>query len=702
MGAVATWETNDSSYRATLRPSSEFSADSYRRKDHQKGVTLILGKHSSDASLLMVQSVVFDKEVFDALSDAKSWWSEHGADVDKTYDARAGKPLDNKGIKELGGINKRVVAVHAAPDSTGALYSAVQPPNDKQLELINQFTRSEKGAEQLAVFPVLACNDVIDRDVDQFTTETVKGFMNLEGPLSPVGKSFMVGHDYSKLPVGRIFDGETVTKDDITHLKLWTYIPNTEQYKSYLENVDFGVYWAVSVGVMLGAAICSVGEEHAWGWHPYVCSAYHIKGERYDPDGERDKYDQPVPDPDGKLAWRKLIDPTDFYELSQVYLGAQYMAEYDKGIGAHAANGLKRMAGIAVKGVKTAANLHEQQHVTMLSTKEAEKLPPLFPAQSKAADAAAKGITIKQDEDGLYTWVDREGLVWNFRPETEEELCLGRKATGTGEAHESSKSSLEAFRATVGRLKAATDEKGGDDSAKSLLESLESVLEEAASALEDEDYDKVTELIDGAKENVSTLMETLGVANEEGDEEDGDEEEDDEPTLGNRSEPEEDDLSKKAVKRAAVTAKLPTTVVEAVEKAIGDSSGLDELLGAVGEHIGGLEKQVADLTPKAQAGEAFLKELRAEAIHFYVMSHKGPGEKKGVDTGSIERLLNLAADDVDLLKEIRDQQKETARSRFPEAVRRSTFPDNANERNDALGEGQPNTVSTEGVKRIHG
>src|SRR5206468_5503893 len=101
------------------------------------------------------------------------------------------------------------------------------------------------------VFPVLACNDIIDRDIDQFTTKTVRGFLDLEGPLSPLGKSFMVGHNYSALPVGRIFDGKVAAKDGVTWLKLWTYIPNTPQYQAYLEYVDFGVYWAVSVGVML-------------------------------------------------------------------------------------------------------------------------------------------------------------------------------------------------------------------------------------------------------------------------------------------------------------------------------------------------------------------------------------------------------------------------------------------------------------------
>lgn len=357
------------------------------------------------------------------------------------------------------------------------------------------------------------------------------------------------------------------------------------------------------------------------------------------------------------------------------------------------------MSGIKIKGMSTAATLLDKSHITMLSSKEAETLPPLFPSQSKAASAAAAGVTIKQDEDGLYTWTDADGLVWNFSMETEEELCLGRKAPSEDDTEDDTSTdpgeALEALEASLEAIRAAAADQELDEATTEALEALEADVARASELLDDEDESGFQELITSATAAAANLMEKLSDSSEEDDDDTGDEDVvDDDDT----KEPEEDELSKKAVIKAAKAAKLPTAVVEVVEKASG--IGLDELLGAAGAHIADLQKQVDTMQPMASAGEAHLKELRAEAIHWYVMSNKGSGEK-GVNTSRVERLLDMADGDIELMKELRDQYKDNARARFPEAVRRSSFPDNINERS-ALGEDTPNTVSTEGVKRIHG
>lgn len=624
----ATWDTNDASHRAVLRLVSEFRADSFRQKEHQGGVILILGKHDSDNTVLRVQSVVFDKEKFPTQADAKEWLSDNTTTVDKTYDSRSGTKLDAKGIKGMGGINKRVVAVHAAAD-TGELSAAVAAPTDDQLAVINTYTRTPKTADQVAIFPVLACNDIIDRDQDQFTPETVRGFMELEGTLSPLGKSFMVGHNYSSLPVGRIFDGESMKKDGITWLKLWTYIPNTPQYQAYLENVDFGVYWAVSVGVMLGGAECSVGKAHDWSWHPYFCSRMHMKGQSYDPNSEEtDDWGDPVPDEGGQMCFRKLIDPQDFYELSQVYLGAQYMAELDKGVGGKAKAALSK--GFGVSGTHDAADLFRTAHILTLDSKEAEVLPPIFPANTKASAAAGSGIAIKRTDEGIFTWKDAEDLVWEFDPSSEEELCLGKSSDDE------------------------TDE------------------------VESEELDTPDDTGEGVQDDTGE-----GAQEEEPDSETD----------------EEDDLSKTAVVAAAKKALLPSSLIQMAEGASGD--GLVDLLKGVSTRIIELETRVTELTPKAAAGDQFLKELRADTLHWYVMSQQtAGGDTKGVPTASIERMLDLAAGDVELSKELNKQYKEMARARFPESVRRSSFPDDANAQL-LLPDASPQ-VDTEGVRRIHG
>src|SRR6202035_342563 len=146
-------------------------------------------------------------------------------------------------------------------------------PSEEQLTKINKFTLSPKTADEVAVLPSLACNDLKDRDDDKFSTASVRAMVAMPQPYSFVGKGFMISHNHNVLPTGRIFDqkvvtakiGETEGTDPVTFLQLFSYMPNTPQNKDYLENVDFGVYWAVSVGIQMGATECTVGDPHPFG-----------------------------------------------------------------------------------------------------------------------------------------------------------------------------------------------------------------------------------------------------------------------------------------------------------------------------------------------------------------------------------------------------------------------------------------------------
>ncbi len=679
---AARWESNDSSHRAIVRDADDFNSGSFRRKKADKGVEMVLGKHKSNDSVLKVQSFVFDREVFETQSDAKRWYQDNGEKHDKEYDSRAGTALDSKDIKQLGGINKRLMSVQRQVGEEGEV-AGVQTPTDEQLTLINQYTRTPKSADQLAVFPVMACNDVIDRDLDQFTTETVSGFMDLQGPLSPLGKSFMVGHDYRSLPVGRIFDGGAVKEGNITWLRLWTYIPNTPQYHDYLENVDFGVYWAVSVGVMLNGSECSVGEPHDWGWHPWVCSQMHMKGERYQPDGEVDRFGMPIPDESGVLCYRKLMEPADFYELSQVYLGAQYMAELDKSANKLLAKG----AG--------GRNLE----VATLSVKEADKLPSVPGLRSGTRPAAAvdAGLLVERLPNGEFKWTDQQGLVWVHDPSTNEDACLGRSAQEPGYAGR-----INELRTLASEAREAAKQLEGEDAeeAASLLDSLDTSIAEAISALEEEDFDTANSTLEGAQASVERLRElALGEAEEE-----PEEEAEAEPTLDNMTE-EAEDVDKAAVVKAARAAKLPTPVLEQLEAA--KDNGLEALMAATSQHIEGLNTQLAAANAKAALGDAYLGELRADAIHWYTMSKRDPADPaKGVGVERMERLLDLCGDNVELIKEQIEMHKDLAKAKFPEAVRRSTFPESPNERRNIGGEDRPSETSQHpapptGVARIH-
>jgi hypothetical protein len=197
---------------------------------------------------------------------------------------------------------------------------------------------------------------------------------------------------------------------ETTFLKNESYIPNIEENKSFIENLDFGVYWAVSVGVMLDSTFCTVGEKHAWGGWSWWCSKGHDKGYTYDPESdEEDDWGWPIPcDPNDKAAvkcLRGMEGAKDFYELSQVYLGAQYFAELAE-------------KDPAFKGFVKAAS---SRKIPIIGV---DKLP--FMDRDEKYEKALKDNKVEVDDEGMARWVDDDGIVWVL--ENGERKALGIKA----------------------------------------------------------------------------------------------------------------------------------------------------------------------------------------------------------------------------------------------------------------------------------
>lgn len=721
---AATWESNDTGHRAVLRTAGEFDTGAFRRKSISKGVEAIMGKHSSNDSVLKIQSLVFDKDHFETVGDARKWLSDNSS-VDKEYDSRTGTKLDSKGISEVG-ITKRLTMLQSAGGAVGkAAEGGVRQPTAEQLRMINTLTRSPKTASEVAVFPVLAANDIIDRDVDRFTPDTIRGFMDLEGPLNPVGKSFMVGHDYSKLPVGRIFDGGAVEEDGVNWLKLWTYMPNTEQYKSFLENVDFGIYWAVSVGVMLGGATCSVGEPHEWGWHPMVCSAGHMKSERYDALSSGSMYDMPDTNDAGVLCWRNLEQPQDFYELSQVYLGAQYMAAYDEKVAGAVSKSFDMGGAEMAKGLE----LYESDaKILTLTADEAAELPHPFPDGSKIAKAADAGTEIEDLEDGSRKFTDEDGLVWVFDANGDE-TCLGKAADEDDEDDDDEADADEDVDDDSDADDAEADDEDDeeDDTEKSPQEVAEllgkvssgfDVLE--TKAANDPGVDPA--VVSGAGDAIDLAVESIGTGDYASaygylcaawdliaDSCDplldnviasvGAPDPEEEPTLENMD-PEEGEVKQADLLKAVRTAKLPGEILASAAEPGAD---LGIVLNLAAKSIRDLEAKVLELEPMAVMGERAIQEKRADAIHWYTMATKEADSDKGVDTTKIERLLTLCGTNAELIEEQRDMYRDLARAKFPEAVRRSTHPDaGIGERHEVSAPDLTAAPGENGATRIHG
>lgn len=540
-------------------------------------------------------------------------------------------------------VHKRLVSVQRqegeGEGAAGGEIVTVSPPSDEQLAAINKFTRSPKSAEDVAVFPVMACNDVIDRDLDRFPEKTIKQFMRLPADQNPVGKSFMVGHNSMSLPIGRVFEGEATVEDEVNWLRLGVYIPNTPQYQAYLENVDYGIYWAVSVGVVLGDATCSVGKAHEWGWHPYICSLGHSKGDWYNPKDQGERYDPPPSQDAGAdgavMAFRDLNNPEDFYELSQVYLGAQFGAEFDK---SHKPELVK--AASFVTGGSTVK-------VLPLKKDEADEIPepkPTYPEGGKFAAAVAAGINIEVLDDGKSRYKDADDLIYIFDPETEEELCLGKSESD--------------------------DESEADDAETDAEVSEESPVETSE--------DKESEESDDTGED-----------------------EDDENVDLNT---EDDDVPKEPLIEALRKSKHET-VAKAVEEA-GDGEHTQVAITALSKELREARVEIEALEKRATLGDEYMKAARADAIHWYTMAHRDPQHPEaGVKTNKIEELLTALGDNIDLVKQQASLYKEIAKERFPEAVRRSSFESDPNERatdGPVDPEASERTLDTSRAKRIHG
>ncbi len=543
------------------------------------------------------------------------------------------------------GVQKRAVLVKAG-DAEGMTEGSPMPPNEEQLAKINQFTRRSVTADEVVAFKTYSCNDMPDRDDDQFTAQCVKGFYDLEGPFSSVGKSYMIGHDYSKNAVGRIFDVGMEKINGVNFLTNHVYIPNTDANKSFIENIDFGVNWAVSVGVMLDSSECSVcgAGFSSYGWW---CAAGHDKGAYYDPKSEEvDSWGYPMPvnsDTKGAVKCiRQFTSPKDFYELSQVFLGAQYDAQIGKGI-AKAASALKvPILGLSTEEAKGIDVVHEPEEVSL----------------------ARSIYNVKTTDDGVIKWKDQDNLVWTFDTKSPNDgiMSLG-KSSETDQEEENAGNRTGADSQERSASDDGNDGSFGEGSKQS-------------------GQDQAGDSEDGGEDLGVQGPDSVEVTDSPDDKEIGDEEE----------------MDKAAVLKAAATAKIPTSIIEKATEAEGN--GFAVLLTAAAETIESLAKEVEKSAPKVALGESYIKSLRTDAIDWYVKSH-ATAEGESVKIDNLTKMLDAFGDDVDLIKTVIEENKALAQAKFPQAVRRSSFPTDPNAKDAPTGLSLEEQPTADFANKIH-
>lgn len=192
---------------------------------------------------------------------------------------------------------------------------AYQPANaEKDIQLINQFTRKELTPEEVYVFSVVLCDNEVDRDLERFTEKSLVGLAKLfEGRAGIFDHNWSAKNQAARLYKTAVEETEETTKADVGRkvLRGWAYMVRTPENPGLIAEIEGGIKKEVSVGCQMGKATCSICGADRSGRE----NCGHRKGKTYD----------------GALCFDNLENPMDAYEWSFVAVPAQVGAGVTKG-----------------------------------------------------------------------------------------------------------------------------------------------------------------------------------------------------------------------------------------------------------------------------------------------------------------------------------------------------------------------------------
>lgn len=221
---------------------------------------------------------------------------------------------EKKQIKTEGGI---VILTKSQVKKSGSVTAGGNfSPDEASLEKINRFTRRDFSAEELYVFPVVLCDNEVDRDGERFSAAALEALSALF-----VGKTGIFNHSgKAQDQTARIYDcrverdPEKITKsgEPYARLRAEAYLPRTERNGGLIAELESGIKKEVSVGCAVRRVTCSVcGADLREG----PCE--HERGKIYG----------------GILCCAVLDEPTDAYEWSFVAVPSQPAAGVIKSFG---------------------------------------------------------------------------------------------------------------------------------------------------------------------------------------------------------------------------------------------------------------------------------------------------------------------------------------------------------------------------------
>ena len=190
----------------------------------------------------------------------------------------------------------------------------------EDMEQINRYTRRSLEKEEVYVFPLVLCDNEVDRDGERFSIGALQKLRRLF-----LGKTGVFDHNAKgESQVARIFSAQ-VEQDALRHtadgevyhyLTARAYMARCDKTRDLILEIDAGIKKEVSVGCAVDEVLCS------------VCGA----DARKSPCGHR-----PGGEYEGKRCHHVLSQPTDAYEWSFVAVPAQPAAGVTKAFtGGHA------------------------------------------------------------------------------------------------------------------------------------------------------------------------------------------------------------------------------------------------------------------------------------------------------------------------------------------------------------------------------
>lgn len=185
--------------------------------------------------------------------------------------------------------------------------------NDEVMKKINVYARKELTPDEVYVFPVILCDNDVDRDYERFSVKSLEILAEMF-----IGRTGIFDHNpKGENQTARIFDTEvktdkskkTANGEDYTYLLARAYMIKNQKTQDLISEIEAGIKKEVSISCKVDSEICSV-----CGADKRVRPCAHLKGRTY-----------------GKKVCHMILEhPSDAYEWSFVAIPAQPNAGVSK------------------------------------------------------------------------------------------------------------------------------------------------------------------------------------------------------------------------------------------------------------------------------------------------------------------------------------------------------------------------------------